>query len=239
MYGLESAGKGGVKGERETTMRALILTVLAIAVLTAPDFAQPAVIVYIDSDAGGGGDLMVSPVVFGGPCTIDYADDGYWQITVPDGDWPTDPAARKAYIWDTFFTTYDPVNFVWQGYFDFNHGLTSNPVFELWNYDSPGYAHGYATIVNQVDDFDEDEVLDDTEGCMGSLDGSLLIIQGGSGIYDGLCGSGFYYGSYNKDDCPTNFFGYQNWNFGMYMYLDPCSTAVEKMSWGTIKALYQ
>jgi hypothetical protein len=219
-------------------MRALILTVVALFVLTAP--ALGVTTVYVASNPGGGGDLLVSPVVFGGPCTIDYIYAGYWQMTVPDGDWPTEAAAREAHIWDTFFApNYDAVNDVWYGYLDSDHGLTENCYFELWNYDNPGYAHGYATIVNQVDDADGDTVLDSNEGCIGALDGAIIVVQGGSGIYDGLCGFGYYFGSYNKGDCPPDFFDYQAWNFGMYIDLDPCSTPVENMSWGTIKALYQ
>ena len=87
----------------------------------------------------------------------------------------------------------------------------------------------------QVDDANNDGVLDASEFCTGSMTGLVIIIRNGEGVYDGMCGTGNFFGTYAKD-CPGT---YETWNYGMYLYLDDCSTPVENSSWGAIKSLYQ
>ena len=50
-----------------------------------------------------------------------------------------------------------------------------------------------------------------------------------------MCGTGNYFGSYVKD-CPATT---ETWNYGMYLWLEDCTTPVENATWDAIKALYQ
>ena len=50
-----------------------------------------------------------------------------------------------------------------------------------------------------------------------------------------MCGTGNFFGTYVKA-CPGTM---ENWNYGMYLWLKDCSTPVENVTWGAIKALYQ
>ncbi|MCK4916446.1 MAG: hypothetical protein KAS89_09745, partial [Candidatus Eisenbacteria sp.] len=73
------------------------------------------------------------------------------------------------------------------------------------------------------------------EFCSGSLDGLVIIIRDGTGVYDGMCGTGNYFGTYVKA-CPGTM---EEWHYGMYLWLEDCTTPVEDATWGAIKALYQ
>lgn len=185
----------------------------------------------------GGGDFSVSPAVFSG--SIDGGDiaAGDWTVTVPDAGWPTDPVAREAYVWTTFYAdnydgTANPP--VWIGYFDTDHGLPEMNGLFIDDYGN-GTMTGVCTIEIQVQDTNSNGVLDADEGTNGSLSGAIIIIRDGTGIYDGQCGYGYYFGSYFS----SAFWAPQTWNWGMDITLEDCSTPVDNMSWGSIKALYQ
>jgi len=216
-------------------MRALMVVIAAALLFLAPAaFAEQFVWFF----GVGNGDFMDSPPVFtgvmdaGGDIT-----DGSWTITIPDAGWPADPDLRAQYIWNTFYAgNYVPGSpSVWTGYFDTNHGLPSLSTLAIVDNTHVGTMTGVCTIEIQVQDLDNDMVLDEGEFCSGSLAGLVIIIRDGTGVYDGLCGTGNYFGSYTKD-CPDT---YETWNFGMYLWLEDCTTPVESTSWGSIKALYQ
>ncbi len=214
-------------------MRALVI---ALAVLMVASVASAETFVWFFGV--GNGDFMESPPVFGGAMdpggTIT---DGTWSITIPDAGWPMDEAERFQYIWSTFYANnYTPgTPGYWKGHFDTNHGLVELNSLNIVDNTNEGVMVGTCTIEVQVLDLNSNGVLDEDEFCSGSLTGLVIIIRDGTGVYDGMCGTGNYFGTYTKD-CPGS---YETWHFGMYLWLEDCSTPVESRSWGSIKALYQ
>lgn len=216
-------------------MRALAI-VVAIAVVTLASAASAETFVWFFGV--GNGDFMDSPPMFaGGMDPGGDILDGSWSITVHDDGWPADPAARYAHIWNEFFApNYTPgTPGFWKGYFDTEHGLSQMNDLYIVDDTNGGTMVGICTIEIQVQDLNMNGELDEGEFCEGSLTGLVIIIREGTGVYDGMCGSGNYFGSYVKD-CPDT---YESWNFGMYLWLEMCQSPVENMTWGAIKALYQ
>lgn len=217
-------------------MRALLtaFAVLALATAAYGQLEDGFVWFY----GAGTGDFMDSPPVFGGAMdTGGEITDGSWSITVDDTGWPTEPTARYDYIWDTFYAdNYEAGNpSFWKGYFDTDHGLTQLNALAITDNTFGGTMSGVCSIEIQVQDLDNDGVLDEGEFCTGSLAGIVIIIRNGTGVYEGMCGDGNYYGSYVKD-CPLTS---ESWNYGMYLWLEDCTTAADSQTWGAIKALYQ
>jgi len=220
-------------------MRALLI-VLAVAAFATAAYGQEELFVWFYG--AGTGDFMDSPVVFGG--AMDPGGDitdGSWSITIPDATWPTDPAARATHIWDMFYApNYTPGNpSFWKGYFDVEHGAEDMNVLTITDNTNGGSMAGICSVEIQVQDLNNNGVLDGEgefeEFCTGSLSGLVIIIRNGEGVYDGMCGTGNYFGSYIKD-CPATT---ETWNYGMYLWLEDCTTPVENATWGAIKALYQ
>lgn len=216
-------------------MRALaILVTIAIVALASAASAET----FMWFFGAGNGDFADNPPVFAGG--MDPGGDilvGSWSITLDDTGWPTTSPAREAYIWDTFYAPYYTPGTpgFWKGYFDTEHGLSSMSDLYIADDTNGGTMVGICTIEIQVQDLNNNTVLDEGEFCSGSLTGLVIIIREGTGVYDGMCGTGNYFGSYLKD-CPLT---YETWNFGMYLWLDDCSTPVQETTWGAIKALYQ
>ena len=216
-------------------MRALAI-VVAIAIVALASAASAETFVWYFGV--GNGDFMDSPPVFtGGMDPGGDITDGYWSISIHDDGWPLDPVERYAYVWDNFYApNYTPgTPGFWKGYFDTEHGLAAMNDLFIDDVTNGGTMIGICTIEIQVQDLNNNEVLDAGEFCEGSLTGLVIIIREGTGVYDGMCGTGNYFGSYVKD-CPGT---YETWNFGMYLWLDDCSTPVQETTWGAIKALYQ
>jgi hypothetical protein len=215
-------------------MRTLVIVLAVLAVATVACAQDLPVWLF----GVGSGDFMDSPPVFaggmnpGGDITA-----GSWTITVPDLGWPADPVLRAQHIWGTFYAA----NYTagtpgyWKGYFDTNHGLTEMNGLAIVDDTNGGSMTGVCTVEIQVDDTNNNGVLDGDEFCSGSMSGLVIIIRNGEGVYDGMCGTGNFFGTYAKD-CPSTL---QTWNWGMYLGLDDCSTPVENSSWGVIKSLYQ
>jgi len=215
-------------------MRTLVI-VLAVLAMASIACAQDTFVWFYGV---GSGDFMDSPPTFVG--NMDVGGDitaGSWTITIPDAGWPTDPVLRAQYIWDNFYAA----NYTagtpgyWKGYFDTNHGLPEMNALAIVDDTNGGTMTGVCTIEIQVDDANNDGVLDVDEFCNGSMTGLVIIIRNGEGVYDGMCGTGNFFGTYAKD-CPNTI---ETWNYGMYLYLDDCSTPVESTTWGVIKSLYQ
>ena len=215
-------------------MRAFLI-IIAVAVLATAAYGQETFFWFYGA---GTGDFMDSPPVFGG--AVDPGGDitvGSWSITVPDDGWPTDPVDRTTYIWNTFYApNYEVGNpGFWKGYFDIDHGLTAMNDLEIVDDTNVGTMTGICSVEIQVQDINNNGVLDEGEFCNGSLSGIVIIIREGTGVYDGMCGTGNYFGTYIKD-CPATT---ETWNFGMYLYIQDCTSPVEDTTWGAIKALYQ
>jgi hypothetical protein len=216
-------------------MRALLI-VFAVAALATAAYGQETFVWFYGV---GTGDFMDSPPVFEGPMDPggDIVD-GWWSITIPDEGWPLDPVARSAHIWNTYYApNYAPGNpSFWTGYFDTDHGAIAMNDLAIQDDTNGGSMTGICSVQIQVQDTNNNAVLDEGEFCSGSLSGLVIIIRNGTGVYDGMCGTGNYFGSYMKD-CPntTN----ETWNYGMYLWLEDCTTPVEDATWGAIKAMYQ
>jgi hypothetical protein len=216
-------------------MRALLI-VFAVAALATVAYGQDETFVWFYGV--GTGDFMDSPPTFVG--SMDEGGDieaGSWTITVPDDGWPTDPVERSAYIWNTFYApNYAAGNpSFWTGYFDDDHGLDDLNALSIVDDTNGGSMTGICSVQIQVQDLNNNTVLDEGEFCSGSLSGLVIIIRNGTGVYDGMCGTGNYFGSYEKD-CPGTT---ETWNYGMYLWLEDCTTPVEDATWSAIKALYQ
>ncbi|MFH1502573.1 MAG: hypothetical protein ABIG03_05970 [Candidatus Eisenbacteria bacterium] len=214
-------------------MRALTI-VLALALVAMASVASAD---FIWFTGVGNGDFMDSPPTFiGGMEAPGDILDGSWTITVPDAGWPTDPVARQSYIWNTFYApNYEPgTPGFWKGYFDATTNGEQNALAIVDN-TNVGTMGGVTTLEIQVQDLNSNGVLDEGEFCDGSHTGIIIIIRDGTGVYDGWCGTGNFYGSYVVN-CPDT---YETWNFGMYLWISDCSTPVESTTWGSIKALYQ
>jgi hypothetical protein len=220
---------------KESTMRALTISLAVALLMVAP-------VTYAETLVGffgvGAGDFMDHPPVFTG--TMDPGGDitsGSWTITIPDAGWPLDPVTRYAYIWSTFYApNYQPGNpNFWKGYFDTGHGLPTMNAINIVDNTHGGVMNGVCSVEIQVQDLNNNGVLDPGEFCDGSLAGLVIVIRDGEGFYDGMCGTGNYFGTYVKN-CPQT---HETWNFDMYLYLDDCSAPVQDSSWGAIKALYQ
>jgi len=214
-------------------MRALLIVLAVVAFATAA-YGETFVWFY----GVGAGDFMDSPVEFGG--AMDPGGDiidGSWAITVPDAGWPTEAAARYSHIWNTFYApNYSAGNpSFWTGYFDIEHGASDMNGLSIIDNTNGGTMTGVCSVQIQVQDINNNGVLDEGEFCSGSLSGLVIIIRNGEGVYDGMCGTGNYFGSYVKD-CPGTT---ETWNYGMYLWLEDCTTPVEDVTWGSIKALYQ
>jgi hypothetical protein len=220
---------------KESTMRALTISLAVALLLVAPVTYAETFVWYFGV---GAGDFMDHPPVFTG--VMDPGGDitnGSWTITVPDAGWPLDPGTRYTYIWNTFYApNYQPGNpSFWKGYFDTEHGLPSMNALHIVDNTHGGAMSGVCSVEIQVQDLNNNGVLDPGEFCDGSLAGLVIIIRDGEGVYDGMCGTGNYFGTYVKN-CPLT---HETWNFGMYLWLDDCSTPVQDSTWGAIKALYQ
>jgi hypothetical protein len=219
-------------------MRALLI-VFAVAALATAAYGDETFVWFYGT---GTGDFMDSPPTFTGGMTLGGdIEAGSWTITVPDVGWPTEPVARAAHIWNTFYApNYAPGSqpgdpSFWTGYFDTDHGLTELNALSIVDDTFGGTMSGICSVQIQVQDLNNNGVLDEGEFCSGSLSGLVIIIKDGEGVYDGLCGTGNYFGTYEKD-CPGSA---EVWNYGMYLWLEDCTTPVEDASWSAIKALYQ
>jgi hypothetical protein len=214
-------------------MRALVIGIAVLALASVASGEE-----FVWYFGVGNGDFMDSPPVFAGSMDAGgMIADGAWSITIPDAGWPLEAAARYSYIWETFYANnYTPgTPGFWKGHFDVAHGLPELNALTVVDDTNGGTMYGTCTIEIQVLDQNSNGQLDQGEFCNGSLTGLVIIVREGEGIYDGMCGTGNYFGTYIKD-CPTTI---ETWNFGMYLWLEDCSTPVEETTWGCIKALYQ
>ena len=193
------------------------LAVLAFLTLAACAEAQELFIWFYGS---GGGDFMDSPPTFTGG--MDVGGDitaGSWTVSVRDDGWPTDPSARQAYIWQTFFAD----NYTlgeqpyWTGYFDLDHGLMELNRIVIIDETNGGTLSGLCTFEYQVEDTNGNGELDEGEFCEGALASFAVLLRPweGEGHWEYWGGTGNYFGTYNRD-CPET---HDTWWFGMYLWL--------------------
>ncbi|MFH1219492.1 MAG: hypothetical protein V1694_03455 [Candidatus Eisenbacteria bacterium] len=187
------------------------------------------------------GTIMNSPAQYSGIFTS--GGDGTLQYTLNDAAWPppSDPAARFAYIWATYFAS------------NYNN---STPGAEKWVGQIPGTFSmvvtnaptGYTGTVQgrinakyTIRDMDADGVLDEEEkvNWNNMLDGRLAKLCTDPSTGEMACKAGT--GALNH-----NGFGFVYppdvnvvtgaGNLNLYL---PCPSANEPSSWGTVKSLYR
>jgi len=184
---------------------------------------------------GHGKMAVESPVLYHGTIIGGDLTPGTWTITIPDAGWPSisDPAARWAYIWDTYYApNYSPAEMLWTAEFD-------NSAFYLVH-TGVGTLRGVGDITFQILD-DGNQILDPWE-CSDGVSGAIIVIHEGTGLYAELCGNGSYSGFYTRS-CEL-FPGqpdymYDSVDFIMTLWLEECGMSNDASTWGAVKALFR
>ena len=186
------------------------------------------------------GSLLLHPAQYSGILTS--GGDGTIEYTNDDTGWPdpSDPAARFAYIWATYFAAnYDnstPGAEKWVGQIKgrFSMNVTTAP---------PGYTGTVQGGINAkytVRDMDADGVLDEEEKIdwNNMLDARLSKLCTDPSTGEMACTQG--YGAMS-----SHFFGFptppalNDLDGTGTLNLTHCSSAVEPSSWGSVKSLYR
>lgn len=209
--------------------------VIAVAVMLACGVAN-AYTQYQFTCWGHGKMAVESPVIYHGQILSGHLAPGTWEIAIPDAGWPSisDPAARWAYIWDTYYAPNyvgDP-DYIWTATFD-------NCSFYLVH-TGVGTMRGVGDITFQILD-DGNQILDPWE-CGDGVSGAIIVINEGTGQYAELCGNGSYSGFYTRscELAPGQpDFMYDDVNFVMTLWLQECGMGTEQSTWGTVKALFR
>ncbi len=195
----------------------LVAVMLALLALAHAAAAQQTFFWFYCS---GDGDLMDSPPVFsGGMEPGGDTSDGHWSITICDHGWPTDPEARSAHIWESFFADNYTAgsNPHWIGYFDMDHGQPHRNQFSFVDNAGGGSLGGYCTIEYEVQDLNANGELDEGEFCDGYLSlMSIIVGDSSGGVWDGWGGTGNAFGYFERA-CPTTD---EAWHMGVYLWLE-------------------
>jgi hypothetical protein len=186
------------------------------------------------------GTLMNHPAQYSGIFTS--GGNGTLQYTQDDALWPdpSDPAARFAYIWTTYFaanynnTTPGAEKWVGQIPGTFSMVVTAAPVGYT------GTCQGRINAKYTVRDMDADGVLDEEEktNWNNMLDGRLSKLCTDPSTGEMACKSGT--GALN-----SNGFGFvyppdvNTLNGAGNLNFFPCASGTEPASWGSIKSLYR
>jgi hypothetical protein len=214
-----------------------LLMVSAILVVAVPALAQ--VPAHVEYDFTGSGNLMVSPVVYGG--SIDTGEPllvgGTWEIAIDDAGWPGDgdKALRWGYIDATYFTpNYNAFVHSWTGVF--NAQTTASA--PQWRAGRPdvGDLIGTADIQLTIQDFDGNALIDPDERSMMVVSGTIIVVKNGTGIWAGYCGLGSYSG-YTMNEDPLNWADDVIMG-GTVLDIDDCSIPTDVVTWGQVKATY-
>ncbi len=166
----------------------------------------------------GDGDFMDCPPVFtGGMDPGGDMSDGSWSVTVCDQGWPTDPVERFAFIWETFFAENYTIaeHPYWTGFFDMDHGQPEKNQFTFTDNSANSSLSGYCTIEYQVVDSNANGELDEGEFCEGSFSFLQVLMDEGTGVWDGWGGTGNAFGMYERA-CPSY---HDVWVAGVYLWL--------------------
>jgi hypothetical protein len=208
--------------------------VTALAVMLAYGVAG-AYTEYEFTCLGHGKMAVESPVVYHGTITVGGLAPGTWAISVPDAGWPSigDPAARWAYIWNTYYApNYNVQDMVWTATFQ-------DCSFDLVH-TGAGTLRGVGDITFQILD-DGNQIVDPWE-CSDGVSGAIIIIHEGTGQYAELCGNGSYSGFYSRS-CELvpgqPDYMYDDVNFIMTLWLEECGMATDASTWGAVKALFR
>ena len=244
-------------------MRTLVAATLALLLATQAMAQQTFIWFYGRATA----DLTESPIVFSGGMTPGGdMEAGSWEITVSDAGWPSDPAERLTFMWDTLFSPNYVRDFPsWGGAGWVADLCTSVPTstadaleaswlpLHIQDDTNGGSLSGWCLVREFAYDDNLNGVLDSEEFPHGLLLMDTVLICEGNGVYDGLCGEGYAYGMFARAGLgPAE--GEELWRFGMYLWLEDCMQGCDPpdlepdvtgmpeawdSTWGTIKAMYR
>ena len=219
-------------------MKVLVLIVAcAVVSVFAPVAAQ--VPGHIEYDFSGTGNLMVSPVAYGGP--IDTGEPllvgGTWAISIDDAGWPgdTDKLARWNYIALTYFApNYNSTVGSWTGVF--NAATTASA--PQWRAGRPdvGDLLGTTEVQFTIQDFDFDALIDPDERMFMVVSGTIIVVKNGTGMWAGYCGLGSLSGWTENMD-PWNWAD-DNIQGGTALDIEDCSVPTQDVTWGHVKSAY-
>lgn len=186
------------------------------------------------------GSLLLHPAQYSGIFTS--GGDGTLEYTLDDALWPdpSDPAARFAYIWTTFFAgNYNnstPGAEKWVGSIRGTFSMATSNAPPGYN----GTCQGKILAKYTVRDLDADQTLDEEEkiNWNNMLDGRLSKLCTDPGTGEMACKQGTGALNSNLFGFPTppelnTLNGFGNLNFS------PCPSATENGTWGQIKSLYR
>ena len=186
----------------------------------------------------GFGSYMTNGADYAG--TFMFGMSGTWSIDVDDSLWPdqADSTARFNYIWDTYFADHYDATVgaqAWYGYFD-GHTLPTVPHFQFDT--TSGTIGGDCTLVIMVRDWVSNGVLSMSEKHHALQMTATLSVNpdiGTDSFFD-LCGDGSISSGNFKFVNPPSVNSLQ---IVGQINPQPCPSAVEETTWGTIKALYE
>jgi len=210
-------------------MRKVLIATAAVLLLAGVASAQ---VTYSFYCVGTGNMVKDSPVVYSGNINTGDLAPGIWTITIDDAGWPAvgDDATRWAYIYTNYYV-YDPVAFVWDGFFQQNLLYLEKTAI--------GTMNGDCDMSIQIVDFNMNGIIDGNE-CFDGLSGAVIIIEDGTGAYAQLCGNGTYNGSYFRDcDELSATYMLDNVDFNMQLDLVDCGMSAEASTWSAVKSLFR
>ena len=214
-----------------------LIVACAIVIVVGPVAAQ--VPAHIEYDFTGIGNLMVSPVVYGGAITVGepLLVGGTWEIDIDDTGWPgdTDKPVRWSYVDATYFApNYNPLAYSWTGVF--NAATTASvPQWRAGRGDV-GDLMGTTEVQFTILDFDGDALIDPDERMAMVVSGTIIVVKNGTGIWAGYCGLGSFSGFTDNPD-PLNWAD-DNIQGGTALDIEDCSVPTEDVTWGHVKSAY-
>jgi hypothetical protein len=217
----------------------LLALVVACAVVSVVGPVAAQVPAHIEYDFSGTGNLMVSPVVYGGPINSGepLLVGGTWTISLDDAGWPgdSDKTVRWNYIDATYFTpNFNPVVWSWTGIFN-AVTTASAPQWRAGRGDV-GDLLGTTEVQFTIQDFDFDALIDPDERMAMVVSGTIIVVKNGTGIWAGYCGLGSFSG-YTENYDPWNWAD-DNIQGGTGLDIEDCSVPTEDVTWGHVKAAY-
>ena len=224
--------------QKGTTMKLLALVIAcAVVSLGIPVAAQ--VPAHVEYDFTGTGNLMVSPVTYGGPINAGepLLVGGTWEFSIDDNGWPGD--SDKALRWNHIDAAYFGPNYnsfvgSWTGIFNATTTMSA-PQWRAGRSDV-GDLMGTTEVQFTIQDFDADALIDPDERMMMVVSGTIIVVKNGSGIWAGYCGLGSFSG-YTENYDPWNWAD-DNIQGGTVLDIEDCAVAAREVTWGSVKSAY-
>ena len=217
----------------------LVALVIACAVVSLGIPVAAQVPAHIEYDFSGTGNLMVSPVNYGG--TINTGEPllvgGTWEFSIDDTGWPgdSDKTVRWNYVDATYFgPNYNSFVGSWTGVFN-SVTTASDPQWRAGRNDV-GDLVGTTEVQFTIQDFDFDALIDPDERMMMVVSGTIIVVKNGTGIWAGYCGLGSFSG-YTENMDPWNWAD-DNMQGGTVLDIEDCAVPAADVTWGHVKSFY-